>query len=161
MTSTEPLEGSQPIKFKLRKRIVKDVVTENKDLMEDSLNDRSFDRTSSLIEEPKSSGNGIKLSLVRKPTISPLLSVQTYIYNNIRENISVDNIRDLWDKYQKQSIHSSLIKIHSIDYEVFRDIAITILDSITPYQISINSVAGYRFAEGPRLSNHDLVDFQL
>lgn len=157
MTSAEPQEGTQPIKFKLRKRVVKDVVAENKDLMEDKLNEVSFN------QEPKSSGggNGIKLSLVRKPTVSPLLSIQTYIYNNIRENISVDNIRDLWDKYQKQSVHSSLIKIHSIDYEVFRDIAITILDSITPYQISIDTVAGHRFAEGPRLSNHDLIDFQL
>jgi hypothetical protein len=104
-------------------------------------------------------GNSIKLNLVRKPTVSPLLSIQSYIYENIRNNIPVDNVRELWDKFQKQSIYSSLIQIHNLDFDIFRDIAMTILDSITPYQITITPDT--RYDMGPRLTNNDLIDFEL
>jgi hypothetical protein len=154
MTSTD----LSPMKLKLKRRhsrntpesVVNSTLTES---------DKSGDKLD-FDGRPINLGAGaIKLNLVRKPTISPLLSIQTYIYNNIRDNIPLDNIRELWDKYEKQSIHSSLIQIHNLDYEIFKDIAMTILDSITPYQISIRPDYGYD--TGPRISNHDLIDFEL
>jgi len=122
------------------------------DMMDDKLEDGSY------LNKPSNMGS-IKLKLVRKPTASPILSIQSYIYNNIRENNPVDNIRELWDKYQKQSIHSSLIQIHKLDFDIFKDIADTILESITPYKIQIRP--DLRYDMTPRISNDDLIDIDL
>jgi hypothetical protein len=164
MTSThsDPLDPSAPsahlapIKLLLKKRTsssIKNNDTSAPDVMSDS-NNNSLTDSSKFV-----GGNSIKLNLVRKPTISPLLSIQSYIYENIRNNIPVDNVRELWDKFQKQSIYSSLIQIHNLDFDIFRDIAMTILDSITPYQITITPDT--RYDMGPRLTNNDLIDFEL
>jgi hypothetical protein len=154
MTSTTT--HSAPIKLLLKKRSSSCIKNDTAppDLMSDSSSPNTQTDPSKFIM-----GNSIKLNLVRKPTVSPLLSIQSYIYENIRNNIPVDNLRELWDKFQKQSIYSSLIQIHNLDFDIFRDIAMTILNSITPYQITITPDT--RYDMGPRISNHDLIDFEL
>ena len=132
-----------PIRLKLKKRDINTDV--NLDITKEHM-------------EGKRAGP-IKVNLTRKPRCSPLLSIQQFIYRTIRDNNQITSVRELWDKYRKQTIHSTIIKLHDIDYEIFRDIARTILDTLEPYQITISPAIGYDMY--PKLSNYDLVDYIL
>tara|TARA_R100001163_G_scaffold65473_2_gene62764 strand:- start:13958 stop:14548 length:591 start_codon:yes stop_codon:yes gene_type:complete len=103
--------------------------------------------------------SNIKLSLIRKPRNSPFLSIQTYLYNCIRENREISSIRSLWDKYRKQSIYSTIIAQHHLNYEIFKDIARTVLNSIESYQLSITPTINT--INEPRLTSFDLVDYNI
>ncbi|MEX0595367.1 MAG: hypothetical protein WD512_02625 [Candidatus Paceibacterota bacterium] len=159
LAPSSPLTHSAPIKLLLKKRTSTSSSSKNDTCTSDAMSDSNAQTDSSKFVGGGVGGNSIKLNLIRKPTISPLLSIQSYIYENIRNNNPVDNIRELWDKFQKQSIYSSLIQIHNLDFDIFKDIAMTILNSITPYQITITPDT--RYDMGPRLSNNDLIDFEL
>lgn len=93
----------------------------------------------------------LKLNLVKKDKNSPLLSIQNFIYDQLREKHQV-NIKKLWEKYEKNSVHSLLIERHELNYNIFREISEQILDTFEPYHIII-SPASY-----PMNRNHEKID---
>lgn len=101
------------------------------------------------------STGGLKLKLVRKDRNSPILSIQKFIYQQLKSEQQISDLQKLWSKYEKMSIHSLIIKRHELDYEVFRQITEEILETFEPYQVEIRPIY---CPDIKRISNHDLVD---
>lgn len=106
-------------------------------------------------DETYDSTGGLKLKLVRKDRNSPILSIQKFIYQQLKSEQQISDLRKLWSKYEKMSIHSLIIKHHELDYEIFRQITEEILETFEPYQVEIRPIY---CPDIKRISNQDLVD---
>jgi len=104
-------------------------------------------------------GGNIKVNLVRKLKNSPILSIQNYIYQNLRNENQLSDLKSIWEKYQKLPLNSTIIKNHQIDYDSFRRIAEQILQTLEPYSINIDPVQIDQ--NQPKITNYDLIDLVL
>lgn len=99
--------------------------------------------------------NNLKLKLVRKDQNSPMLSIQKFIYQQLKTQEPISDLKKLWNKYEKLNAHSLIIKKHEINYSVFREIVEQILETFEPYQISVKAVY-YKHTE--QITADDLID---
>lgn len=102
--------------------------------------------------------NNLKLSLIKKDRNSPFLSIQKFIHQQIKDQSQIADLRKLWAIYEKQTAHSIIIKNHEINYNIFREIAENILETLEPYQIQVSPIY---LQKSPRVSLADLKDYVL
>lgn len=89
-----------------------------------------------LIFKQKNKEN-LKIRLIKKDRNSPLLSISNYLleYLKFHQITTKLDFSKLWQKYQKSSSNSLIIKYHHIDFNIFTEIAEQILQT---YRNKIN-----------------------
>ena len=79
---------------------------------------------------PTATKKKFNLNITKKPSNSPLLSIETFL-KTMKLPIPIDSdFKQLWNKYQKQSIHSLIIEKHNLTPEYFQEVAEVLIATI-------------------------------
>lgn len=103
--------------------------------------------------------NKLFLNLNKKPSNSPILSIQHFMYeqlmhSNIKTNYDT-YFSDLWQKYAKLESNSLLISTHKLTFDDFKHIVSNIFYALEPFQIGICHGANM---QSKKISNDDLIE---
>lgn len=110
----------------------------------------------------------LTLKLTKKDKNSPLLSISNYIKRFMIHNKSRPDVKTLWKAYYNSSSNDVLIRTHNITYDVFVEIANSILESYDQFEVKVvigspvlRNDSKFKLPVKTRIENEDLVELEL